>query len=130
MTTAKFDFHKWLNWGKPKRNSCYTHNTNPDGFDASNRDMDVESLILQIEAYRIDLTCNYHDWLTIGFALADVYGMEGGSRFHRISRFHPKYDPQECEAQYRKCLRGRSGISIRTFFWMAAQAGITPKWER
>ena len=113
MTTVKFDFHKWLNWGKQKRNSCYTPNAHPDGFDAGSRDRDVESLIIQIEAYRIDLTCNYQDWVTIGFALADEYGMEGGNRFHRISRFYPKYDPAECEAQYRKCLRGRSGMESR-----------------
>jgi hypothetical protein len=126
MTTAKFDFHKWLNWGKQKRNSYHTPNALPDGIAAGSRDRDVESLIIQIEAYRIDLTCNYHDWMIIGFALADEYGIEGSSRFHRISRFHLAYDPDECEAQYTKCMRGRSGITIRTLFWMAAQAGITP----
>lgn len=126
MTTVKFDFPKWLNWGKSKRNSCCTQNTNPDKIDAGSRDRDVESLILQIEAYRIDLTSNYHDWVTIGFALADEYGMFGCGYFHRISRFHPKYNANECDVQYRRCLRGKSGVTIRTFFWMAAQSGIYP----
>jgi hypothetical protein len=125
MTSAKFDIHKWLNWGNHPK-AFHPSRTTTEIYDPSKRYMDVESLIIKIEAYRLDLTCNYHDWVTIGFALADEYGLEGGSRFHRISRFHPKYDPQECEAQYRKCLRGKTGVTIRTFFWMAAQAGITP----
>jgi hypothetical protein len=125
MTASKFDVQKWLNWGKHPKN-FHPSKAKTEIQDSSKRDMDVESVIIKIEAYRLDLTCNYNDWVTIGFALADEYGMAGGSRFHRISRFHPKYDPQECEAQYRKCLRGKSGVTIRTFFWMAAQAGILP----
>jgi hypothetical protein len=125
MTSSKFDIHKWLNWGKHPK-AFHPPKAKTEIFDLSKRDMDVESVIIKIEAYRLDLTCNYHEWVTIGFALADEYGMAGCSHFHRISRFHPKYDPHECEAQYRKCLRGKSGVTIRTFFWMAAQAGILP----
>lgn len=126
MTSAKFDLHKWLNYSHQGSSFHQKALTETEKGSFGERDRDVESVLAQIEGCRLDLTCSYQDWLSLGFAFADEYGVFGSDYFHRVSCFHPKYNAQECEAQYRKCLRRKGGITIRTFFWMAAQAGITP----
>jgi len=89
---------------------------------------EVEVILRRIENYRMDLTCNYEDWLKMGFAFADEFGTTGRSYFHRISIFHPEYDPVKCDEQYDKCLkRGKTGVSIKSFFASARDAGINIK---
>lgn len=86
---------------------------------------EVEVVTRRIENSRLDLTCNYQDWLKLGFAFADEFGETGRNWFHRISKFHPEYDPAKCDEQFDKCLkRGKSGVSIKTFFAAARDAGI------
>ncbi|MCW0483499.1 PriCT-2 domain-containing protein [Gaoshiqia sediminis] len=89
---------------------------------------DIEVIVRRIEAYQLDLTCNYSDWLTLGFALADEFGETGRDWFHRISRFHPDYDPEKCDKQFDHCRANRRyGITIKTFFYLAQSAGINIK---
>jgi len=86
---------------------------------------DIEVIIQRIEGYQLDLTANYHDWLSIGFSFADELGEIGREYFHRISKFHPKYNFQECNRQFDKCLnRQQRGVSIKTFFYLAQSAGV------
>jgi hypothetical protein len=86
---------------------------------------DIEVVTRRIEAHQLDLTMNYQDWLNIGFALSDEFGESGRGYFHRLSRFHPDYNHDECNRQFDKCLKGRrSGVSIKTFFYLAQSAGI------
>lgn len=88
----------------------------------------IELLIQWIETTGTDMTSNYEDWLKIGFALADEFGLIGASYYHRISKFYPKYKYQECEKQYKRCLKGkRVGVTIGTLFHYAKQAGYVQK---
>ena len=89
-------------------------------------DSDVESLIRQIESSCIDITGGYDNWLGIIFALTDQFGEGAREYAHRISSFNPAYKYEDCNKQFDYCLRaGKSGITIRTFFYMAQQHGIT-----
>ena len=101
----------------------------------------VEALTILIEAQAIDITASYSDWLRIGFALADEFGLDGESYFHRLSAFYPNYSEDEASQQYAKCLQsagcpplrgggrrpgesGKSHVTIATLFYIAAQHGI------
>jgi hypothetical protein len=91
-------------------------------------DEEIEIITCRIEDARLDLTCNYHDWLIVGFAISDEMGEAGRSYFHRLSRFHPEYKPSECDRQYDRCLKGKNrGVTIRSFYFLAQQAGINIK---
>ena len=42
-----------------------------------------------------------------------------------MSRFYPKYSEAETNEQYDRCLKShRGGATLRTFFWLAGQAGL------
>ena len=73
----------------------------------------------------IDITADYNNWLTLGFALADGLGESGRSLYHDLSRMNAEYDYAECDRKYNNCLQGkRKGVTIRSFFYMAKEAGI------
>lgn len=56
----------------------------------------------------------------------DALSENGRDYFHRISRFYPGYTEKEADAQYDKCLRAHgTGITIKTFFLLAKDAGIS-----
>jgi hypothetical protein len=94
----------------------------PDSVIHSN---DIESILNQIESQQIDITTAYSDWRNIGFAFADEFGETGREYFHRISRFYPNYSATECNSQFDNCLKAKGqGISLKTFFYHAKQAGI------
>lgn len=116
-----FNPEQWLDEptsGKPKTQYTPTKNAN-------NTHYEVEIVIQRIEAHQIDLTCNYADWFKIGFAFASEFGEAGRNYFHRLSRFHPDYDVASSNRQFDKCLKGgKSGVSIKSFFGAAKDAGI------
>lgn len=86
---------------------------------------EVETVLQRIENYRVDLTCEYDDWIKLGFAFADEFGEAGLDFFQRISQFYPEYNTENCIRQFDKCLKSkRTGITIKTFFGMARDAGI------
>ena len=86
---------------------------------------DVESVIREIEQRGIDIAPNYKDWVELGFALVDGLGENGREYYHRISRFYPTYQREETDKQYTHCLQSKGqGITIRSFFHLANQAGI------
>ena len=102
--------------------------SNPRNFSLTTKDA-VEALTILIEAQAIDITASYSDWLRIGFALADEFGFDGESYFHRISAFYPNYSHEEASQQYAKCLQsaspsGKARTTIATLFYIAAQHGI------
>ena len=87
---------------------------------------EVEMIIQQIETTQIDIAPTYNDWRNIGFAFADEFGESGRDFFHRISRFYPNYSQEECNLQFNNCLKANgSGISLKTFFHLAKQSGIS-----
>lgn len=86
---------------------------------------DIESLTSHIEQSQIDITGDYSAWRNLGFALSDSLGESGRDYFHRISKFHPEYNPKECDRQFDACLKAKgSGITISTFFHVAKDHGI------
>lgn len=87
---------------------------------------DVEALIEQIQASRIDITSGYGEWLKIGFAFADEFGEAGRDYFHAVSQYHSDYNEREADRQYSHCLRGNGqGVTISSFFYLAKQYGVT-----
>ena len=71
---------------------------------------DIETLVCEIERRRIDITADYANWVRVGFALASVCGVAGEQLFHRISQFHPNYNPKETHKLYNSCLKNNSGV--------------------
>jgi predicted P-loop ATPase len=96
---------------------------------------DIEYIIQQINHYQIDITNDYHNWIKIGFALANEYGEAGRSYFHSISKNHINYDYQKTEKKYDSLVKskGAEGYTISTLFWLAKQNNIkikTPQTEK
>lgn len=86
---------------------------------------DMEFIISQIRSRRIDLTESYHDWIQIGFALADHYGEAGRDYFHAISEMHPEYNAQNTDAKYDNFLKTNDGsVGIATLFFKCKEYGI------
>ena len=80
---------------------------------------DTEVLVRAIEKQRIDITSDYHNWIRIAFAIASKHGISGEEYFHRISQFHPSYDPKEAHKVYQSCLRNNNGVvTIATIVYL------------
>lgn len=124
VNRKKFDPKTWLQ--NTKKNKTFK----PTGFSSSATRIhhNVDIVIRRIENYQIDITTNsheYNDWRNLGFAFADEFGEAGRQYFHRISRFYPDYDIKATDNQFDKCLQSnRKGITIKTFFGMARDAGL------
>ena len=112
-------------WGESQQTSAPQHTT-PRPSSPSNNSDDIEIVTQRIEAAGVDITGDYASWRDLGFALSDELGENGRDYFHRISRFYPGYTEKEADDQYDKCMRAHgTGITIRTFFQAAKDAGIS-----
>lgn len=127
----KFDPQEWIN--KTVENEQSANNSLEQAFNNANSSNtanaeindNTELVVSRIEQAQKDLTANYSDWLSLGFAFANEYGEGGRNYFHRISRFYPNYSLSECDKQYDHCLKAKGhGITIKTFFHLAKQGGI------
>jgi hypothetical protein len=77
----------------------------------------VGNAVMILEQQKIDVTDSYQNYLNIGFALADEFNEEGRDFYHRISKINNKYDFNECNSQFDKCLKSdKEGIKIGTLF--------------
>jgi len=86
---------------------------------------DIIKVVEQIEAACLDITNDYKDWLSIGFALADALSEAGRPYFHRVSLFNSQYNATDCDKQFDSCLKSnKSGITAKTFFFIAKDLGI------
>lgn len=86
----------------------------------------IEAVIQEIEQKCVDITNGYQDWLKICFALIDALGAGARVPFHRISRFFHKYNFDQCDSQFDKCLNSaNSGVTVKTFFYYAKQHNIS-----
>lgn len=120
MEKKTFNPHDWLQEPTLPQNDAV-----PQIPDPSSTPEDVEKIILSLEAKQLDITSTYGDWINIGFAFADAFGEAGRNLFHRVSKFHPEYSTPDCNKQYDSCLKSKgSGVSLKSFFYMAKQAGI------
>ena len=124
MADNTFNPQEWLT--KPEPSPIQHKAPVQGGAQSGSLADDIETVIQRIESARIDITYGYDNWRDLGFALVDALGENGRDPFHRISRFNPDYDEQECDKQYDKCLRAHgTGVSYRTFFQKAKDYGIS-----
>lgn len=122
----KFNPGKWLKKQKPQQQ--IQEPANDERKSPVRIQHEVEVITRRIENCRIDITTIHHeydDWVKLAFAFIDEFGETGRSYFHRISKFNSEYDPAKCDEQFDKCLkRGKSGVTIKSFFQAAKGAGI------
>jgi predicted P-loop ATPase len=95
---------------------------------------DVEFILEQVQQTGIDLTADYHNWISLGFAIVNEYGEGGREYFHIISRNYPEYNAQNVDKKYDSLLNvGSTKYHINTLFWLAKNAGLkikTPQTEK
>jgi len=141
MKNKEFNPHEWLNDKEPTNKelnfqsipSEKKEQKNTTRVSSLNNNIisDIEEITSRIELSGIDITSVYSNWRDIGFAFADELGEQGRLYFHKISRLFPNYSIGDCDRQYDNCLKSKgNGITIKTFFHLAQQAGInisTPK---
>lgn len=73
----------------------------------------------------IDITAGYDKWINLGFALASEFGEQGRDIYHKLSSLNGEYNYSDCDKKYSSFLHSTgNGISIKTFFQMAKEAGI------
>ncbi len=72
-----------------------------------------------------NITESYHDWVRVGFALAETLGAEGRECFHQLSAASAKYSYPECEKKWNDIYRANRGnVKKSTLFFLAKQQGI------
>ena len=126
MRNDNFDVDYWSNNNNTENNDEKAFAPSPvDYAGHSDTVAEVEEVVNAIIASGVDITQGYGNWLNLGFALADELGEGGRQLYHNLSRMNSEYNPTECDKQYSSCLKGSGrGITIRTFFKMAMDAGI------
>lgn len=118
----KFEALKWLS----KEQSKEIKTPLAQNGDQGNSHNDVEIVTRRIEEAGADITVGYAAWRDVGFALSDALGESGRSYYHRLSRMNPDYQAEETDKQYDRCLKAHgTGVTIKTFFQMAKDAGIS-----
>ena len=124
MPKKQFIVEDWLNQPAPAPET--TKRATSAHIPQTSVQEDIEIIIQRIEAAHTDITAGYSNWLELGFALSEELGEAGRDYFHRISRFNPDYDHAETDKQFNNCLKsGGSGVTIKTFFQKAKDAGIS-----
>lgn len=74
----------------------------------------------------VNIAESYHEYLTLGFAIAAGFGESGRPYFHALAGVSTKYNSEQCERQYNFCLRNpNGGITVGSFYFLLKQAGIT-----
>ena len=82
-------------------------------------------MVEAIEAADVDITSDYNDWYKIAIAIANTFGEQGRSMFHRISKLYIDYNSNEADKKYNQCLRNPNPqIRINTIYYYAKQAGV------
>ena len=124
MTKKKFIVEEWLE--QPSSTQQEIHSTTSVHAPQTSVGEDIETITQRIEASCIDITFGYDNWRDLGFALSEELGEAGRDYFHRISRFNSDYNHAEADKQYDRCLKAHgSGVTIKTFFQKAKEAGIS-----
>lgn len=124
MPKKQFIVEDWLNQPAPAPET--TKRATSAHIPQTSVQEDIEIIIQRIEAAHTDITAGYSNWLDLGFALSEELGEAGRDYFHRISRFNPDYNHAETDKQFNNCLKsGGSGVTIKTFFQKAKDAGIS-----
>ena len=124
MTKKKFIVEEWLE--QPSSTQQEIQSSTLVRTPQTSVGEDIETITQRIEATCTDITSGYDNWRDLGFALSEELGEAGRDYFHRISRFNSDYDHAEADKQYDRCLKAHgSGVTIKTFFQKAKEAGIS-----
>ena len=92
---------------------------------SSDLERDVAAVVAQLAQTHTDITSGYARWLDLGFALADGLGEGGRQHYHTLSSLNADYNANQCDRQFTACLKSHGrGITIKTFFKMAKDAGV------
>ena len=91
----------------------------------------IENVLKQIERISLDITSGVEIWFKIGCAIASEFEISGSTYFHRISKFHPDYNYQKCESEYKRCLQkcGQSQISFSSLFFICKKYQIEVEYK-
>ena len=126
--STNFNVNDWL---PTSDNSYFTQSSTTNGSVPAGTELvprfsnDTDTVIRRIENSHTDITSNYNDWIKIGFAFANEYGISGRDYFHRVSKFYPGYSFSDCDKQYDLCLKTPTKrTNIASFFYLAEQAGV------
>jgi len=113
----KFEPGKWLKKQNNKPTSTYRTQAQTT---TSLSDVDIV-----MSRVHTDIAPTYEQWVNLGFALSSEMGEAGRSYYHHCSSYYSNYNSADTDKQYDKCLRSkRTGITIKTFFLLAKNAGI------
>lgn len=101
----------------------------PSLGNVEHNEKDLVELLKRIDKQKLDIAPNYHEWYTIGQALAQL-GKKGREYFHTISKQNPQYDKKEVDTQFDNCLNQESKgmrddrVGLSSVFFFAKEAGI------
>ena len=100
--------------------------TKPKSLPVILPDSIVGEMVQEVVNLGINIAPDYESYLRLGFAIANGFGEGGRNFFHALCSTSEKYDSQQADKQYTRCLQGanKSGITQGTFYYMLQQAGI------
>lgn len=84
----------------------------------------AKMLLSRIRQTHTDITQTYNDWLLVGGALASMFGEDGRWMFHQISCYHEKYNRDDADTQYNRCLKNKKNFGVGILFSVAAKYGV------
>lgn len=90
----------------------------------------VDEYVHEAVSRGLNIAPTYFDYLNLSFALVDGFGESGRRYFHSLCSVDSKYNDKHADTQYNIAVkRGKSGISVGTFYYMLKTAGINLKPE-
>lgn len=107
-----FPYMEWIEFNTPKTSDKHLFES-------------MEDAAQEVITKGIDLTSEYNQWITIGFALVSEFEERGRTIFHQFSSLNEAYSPLETDKKYSSLLDspGR-GISIKSLFYLLHKANI------
>lgn len=87
----------------------------------------VDELVSEAYNKGINIAPDYESYLKLGFALANGFGEKGREYYHALCQSSEKYNSQQCDKQFTRCLKGanKSGVTVGSFYWMLKEHGVT-----
>lgn len=91
----------------------------------------VSYLVEKLEQCNIDITSGVTDWFKMGLSLANEFGEQGRSLFHRICRSHPDYEYKESDKEFSRCLskQSKGSVTIGSFYSYCEDYGVSIDWK-
>lgn len=90
----------------------------------------VEEYVNEAYSRGLNIAEGYDEYLNLSFSLANGFGANGRSYFHKLASVSPKYKEQQADRQFDIALaRNMPGITVGTFWYMLKMAGVNIKAE-